>query len=205
MAIDAIYFDGETARDNKVEVTLQPQGLAFSGVGIANRTWNLSGLTAIDPPHAGHPLRLAHDSQPGARLSIRGDEFMQQLLAVAPHLTGGVNPRRVVRLFLWIGGGLTILAGLIYLALSFAPQKIAVLLPDEWSERVGEQMEASLVERAKACHTPAGDNAIAVMLGNLAEGNPDIPPLQVRIYDIPVMNAFTLPGGHIVMTRALIE
>jgi Zn-dependent protease with chaperone function len=130
---------------------------------------------------------------------------MQQLLAVAPHLKGGFNPRSILRLFLWIGGGLAVLAGLIYLTLNFAPQKIAVLLPDAWSERVGEQMEASLVDNAKVCHTPAGDSAIASMLGNLAEGNPDMPPLRVRIYDIPVMNAFTLPGGHIVMTRAVIE
>ena len=205
MAVDAIYFDGETARDNKVVIGLESQGLKISGDGVPVQTWGLSGLTAIEPPHAGQPLRLSHDSQPGARLSIRNDEFIGRLLAVAPHLKGGFNPKRALRLFLWIGGGLTIFVGLIYLTLNFAPQKIAALLPDKWSERVGEQMEASLVEGAKACHTPAGDSAIAAMLSNLAEGNPDMPPLQVRIYDIPVVNAFTLPGGHIVMTRALIE
>ena len=32
-----------------------------------------------------------------------------------------------------------------------------------------------------------------------------MPPLQVRIYDIPIMNAFALPGGHIVLTRGLLE
>jgi predicted Zn-dependent protease len=110
-----------------------------------------------------------------------------------------------MRLALWIGGGLVILAGLIYLTLNFAPQKLAVLLPDAWSKRVGEQMEASLVGRAKVCQTAAGDRAVAALLAILAEGNPEMPPLRVRIYDIPIMNAFALPGGHIVLTRGLLK
>ena len=32
-----------------------------------------------------------------------------------------------------------------------------------------------------------------------------MPPLRVRIYDIPIMNAFALPGGHIVLTRGLLR
>ena len=144
-----------------------PRGLFFRRSGVPSKRGALSGLTAIDPPHVGQPLRLSHDSQPGARLSIRNDEFTQQLLIAAPHLKGGFHPKRALRLFLWIGGGLIILAGLIYLTLNFAPQRLAVLLPDAWSKRVGEQMEASLVKNAKVCQTPAGDSAIAAMLATL--------------------------------------
>ena len=32
-----------------------------------------------------------------------------------------------------------------------------------------------------------------------------MPPLRVRVYDIPIMNAFALPGGHIVLTRGLLR
>jgi beta-barrel assembly-enhancing protease len=205
MTIEAIYFDGETARDNKVRVSLEPQSLKITGDTVSAQTWGLSGLSAIDPPHTDQLLRLAYHRQPGARLIIDDRGFTEQLLTLAPHLKGGFNPRRALHLFAWIGGGLTILAGLIYLTLNFAPQKLAVLLPDQWSKRVGDQMEASLVDRAKVCHTPAGDNAVAAMLATLAEGNPDMPPMRVRIYDIPIMNAFALPGGHIVLTRGLLK
>ena len=205
MTTEAIYFDGETARDNKVVVHLETSGIVFSGEAVFVKTWSLSGLTAIEAPHTGQPLRLSHNSLPGARLSVRNDEFVQQLVAAAPHLNGGFNPKRAMRLLLWIGGGLVVLAGLIYLTLNYAPQRIAVLLPDAWSERVGKQMEASLVDKAKVCNSPAGDSAVAAMLSNLAEGDPNMPPLQVRIYDIPIKNAFALPGGHIVITRGLLE
>lgn len=205
MAVDAIYFDGETARDNRVSADLDVHGIIFFGEGVRPQTWSLGGLAAIDPPHVGLSLRLAHESHPGARLIIPDEGFLAELLALAPHLKGGFNSRRALRLFYWIAGGLVIFASLVYFTLNFAPQRIAILLPDNWSARVGEQMEASLVDKAKVCHTAGGDGAIAAMLGKLAEGNPDMPPLQVRIYDIPIMNAFTLPGGHIVMTRGLIE
>jgi beta-barrel assembly-enhancing protease len=205
MAYEAVYFDGETARDNRVGVSLDPQGITFLSEDGTSRTWSFAGLTAIDAPHAGHVLRLAHDSHPGARLSVRSEEFQAQLLNLAPHLKGGFNSQKTLRAAMWIGGGLAVLAGLAYFTLNFAPQKFAVLLPDKWTQRIGTQMEASLVDSAKVCHTPQGNTALAAMIGRLAEGDPNMPPLQVHVYNIPIMNAFTLPGGHIVMTRALIE
>lgn len=204
MAIEAVYFDGETARDNWVAVSLEASGLHFSGDGVPDRTWGLPGLAAIDPPRAGQSLRLAHRRWRGARLIISDQGFIEQLLTRAPHLEGGFNRKRTLRLFLWMGGGLGLLAGLIYLTLNFAPQRLAVLLPDDWSKRVGEQMEASLVQNARVCQTPDGDRAIAAMLASLADGNPDMPLLRVRVYDLPIMNAFALPGGHVVLTRGLL-
>ena len=205
MAVEAIYFDGETARDNRVLVSLEASGLNFAGEGVPSQHWSLSGLTAIEPAHSSQPLRLSHGSHAGARLNLRNDDFIGQLLIAAPHLAGGFNSGHVKRLFLWIGGGLAILAGLVYLTLNFAPQRLAVLLPNAWSKRVGDQMEASLVAGARNCQTAAGEKAIGALLAMLAEGNPDMPPLRVRVYDIPIVNAFALPGGNIVLTRGLLN
>jgi beta-barrel assembly-enhancing protease len=205
MAIEARFFDGETARDYRVNASLDAGGIAFAGDGVLATVWDLPGLKAVDVPHAGHLLRLAHEGHPGARLSIQSDHFQTQLLDLAPQLKGGFNSRRTMRAAMWIGGGLAVLAGLAYFTLNFAPQRFATLLPDQWTQRIGTQMEASLADNAKRCHTPAGDAALAIMVEHLAEGDPDMPPIQIHVYNIPVMNAFTLPGGHIVMTRALIE
>ena len=205
MEIEAVYFDGETAKDNKVVALLEPSGLVFSGEGVPAQRWGLPGLTAIDPPRAGQLLRLAHRRRPGVRLIISDQGFIEYLLTQAPHIKEGFNHKQALHLFQWIGGGLSILAGLIYLTLNFAPQRLAVLLPDEWSKRVGEQMEASLVQNARVCQTPDGDRAIAALLASLVDGNPDVPSLRVRVYDIPIMNAFALPGGHVVLTRGLLR
>ncbi len=205
MPVDAIYFDGQVARDRPVSVNLDSQGLTFSGDGLPPRAWRMAGLFAVDPPVKGHTLRLAHDSQPGARLVVHDEDFMAELLAIAPHLKGGFNPKRAMKFSLWIGLSLAAFAGVMYFTLNYAPQKIAVLLPEEWRERAGEQMEKALAQGAKFCTTPAGDAALSAMLASLAEGDPDMPPIKVRVYDIGLMNAFTLPGGHIVLTRGLIN
>ena len=205
MAVEAVYFDGETARDNRVVVSLETSGLHFSGEGVLPQDWSLSGLSATEPPQPGQPLRLSHGSHAGARLSLRNDDFSRQLLTAAPHLAGGFSSGHAKRLFLWIGGGLAVLAALVYLTLNFAPRRLAVLLPDAWSKRVGEQMEASLVAGARNCQMAAGERSIAALLAILAEGNSDMPPLRVRVYDIPIVNAFALPGGNIVLTRGLLN
>ena len=205
MAVEAVYFDGETARDNRVVVSLETSGLHFSGEGVLPQDWSLSGLSATEPPQPGQPLRLSHGSHAGARLSLRNDDFSRQLLTAAPHLAGGFSSGHAKRLFLWTGGGLAVLAALVYLTLNFAPRRLAVLLPDAWSKRVGEQMEASLVAGARNCQMAAGERSIAALLAILAEGNSDMPPLRVRVYDIPIVNAFALPGGNIVLTRGLLN
>jgi beta-barrel assembly-enhancing protease len=205
MDVDAVYFDGETARDHKVTVRLGATDIAFDGASVTLKNWGFTGLSAIDPPRAGHLLRLSHSSKPGARLNIRNDEFQLQLLGLAPQLNGGFNSKNAFRAAMWIGGGLAMLSALTYFTLNFAPQEFATMLPEKWTQRIGTQMEASLVGNAKVCHSTSGDAALAVMIGELAEADPDMPPVQVQVYDIPIMNAFTLPGGHIVMTRALIE
>ncbi len=43
------------------------------------------------------------------------------------------------------------------------------------------------------------------MAARLAEGTPDLPPLTIHIYDVPVMNAFAMPGERIVITAELIR
>jgi beta-barrel assembly-enhancing protease len=205
MTTEARYFDGKSAREYKVAASLGAGGIEIAGNDVVSTTWDFSGLSAIDKPAPGHMLRLSHTSQPGARLNIQNDEFQTGLTRLAPQLGGGFNSQKTLRIAMWIGVALATLAGLAYFTLNLAPQKFAVLLPDKWTQRVGSQMEASLVGNAKACHTPRGDQALAAMIGRLAEGDPNLPPVEVHVYDIPVVNAFTLPGGHIVMTRALIE
>ena len=58
---------------------------------------------------------------------------------------------------------------------------------------------------AKRCQTPEGDVAIGAMIAALAEGTPDLPPVSIHFYDIPVLNAFAVSGGNIIVTRKLLD
>ena len=55
MSIEAVYFDGETARDNAVTLTRIGTTLSFQGPEVPVTVWSISGLHPIDPPAAGQP------------------------------------------------------------------------------------------------------------------------------------------------------
>jgi beta-barrel assembly-enhancing protease len=205
MNIEATYFDGKSARDRKVDLRLESNQLIFSGDETTETIWDIKGLHPIDRPSAGQPFRLTHDQQPGARLVIRDDEFVRQLLIKSSHLKGGYSWGDIGSIASWTIGSIAVIAGLSFATLTFLPDRVAHVLPDSWRNRIGKQMEEQLVAGAKLCSSKAGDAAIGTIVARLAEGSPDLPPISVHIYDMPIMNAFAVSGGNIVITRELIN
>ena len=205
MRADARFFDGEIARDHIVVAELTAQGLAIEGLGVAPRVWSLSGLNPISPAQPGHPLRLGHETEPGARLVITQEAFTRELIAQAPHLAGGFNPKRASRVAAIIAASALAAAGVLYLILSYAPQTLAFVLPDSWRNSLGDQVEATLASDGKLCATSANNATLRILGNRLTEGNAEMPAFEFKVYDINILNAFALPGGRIVITRKLID
>jgi beta-barrel assembly-enhancing protease len=203
--INAVYFDGESARDHAVTLRRMGDMLEFSGRDTALNQWPIKGLHPIDAPTAGQPFRLTHDQKPGARLVVRDQAFIDDLLSANHFLKGGYGWGHIRQVLGWTVGGIATLAALGYLTLAFLPQRVATIMPDSWRNRMGEQEIKGLVESARRCDAPAGLAATSAMVAALAEGQPDLPTISVEVYDIPIMNAFAVPGGRIVLTRELIK
>ncbi len=205
MRADARFFDGETALDHAAVVELGAQGLEIEGPSVPRRVWSLSGLNAVAPAQPGYPLRLSHESEPGARLVITQEALSRELIARAPHLAGGLNIRRAGRVAAIVAASVLAAAAVLYLILSYAPQTLAFVLPDSWRQNLGDQVEATLASHGKFCAGSAGNATLRTLAGRMAQGNPDSPPFELKVYDLDIINAFTLPGGRVVVTRKLIE
>ena len=205
MAVMAQYYDGESARIQNVDVKEDGVNLTFSGADTGYTSWNIKGLHAIDPPAPGQPYRLTHEDKPGARLIIRDETFIKSLVARSSHLKGGYSTRDVAHIVGWTVGGLLTVFGIGYFTMTFLPDKVAHVLPNSWRVRVGDQMEAAMVSGSKVCHSTAGDAALSAMIGRMAEGTPDLPAIGVHVYDMPVLNAFAVSGGSIILTRELLD
>lgn len=205
MRADARFFDGEIARDYLVAVELLPEGLAIEGLDVSRRVWSLSGLVAISPLTPGHPARLGHEAVPGARLVITQEGFTRELVARVPHLAGGFNVRKAGR-FTALAVGCTLLTvGILYVVLSYAPQTLALVLPEGMRTRLGDRVEATLASHAKLCATSLDNVPLADLASRLAQGDPDAPLFELKVYDIDIINAFALPGARIIITRKLIQ
>jgi beta-barrel assembly-enhancing protease len=205
MSINGTFFDGEIAKDKAVTVSRVGNDLEFLGNDTPLTRWSISGLHPIDPPQAGHPFRLTHDSKPGSRLVIRDDGFIADLVSAHSHLKGGYSFKHLGQVLGWTAGGLAAAVALGWIAMTFLPSQLAGLLPDRMRNEAGTQVVNSLVGSKKKCENPAGKEALSLMVAALAEGNKELPPLSVEVYDIPIMNAFAAPGGRVVFTNELIQ
>lgn len=205
METSGLYFDGRQAADRVVTIRLEAAGLRFSGSDTPPQLWPMGDLAAIEPPQRGHALRLTCRGQSGARLVIHDDDLAAALAKAAPQLGGGFSLRQISRGAAWVAGGIAVIVAILYLVLQLAPQLLAGVMPDRWRDTVGGQVEASLADGARQCNAAAGQSALGVMIGRFAEGLPGLPPISVKVYDIPVMNAFAMPGDRILITRELID
>jgi Zn-dependent protease with chaperone function len=185
-------------------VRLGSASLAFSGPGTGEQQWAFGELVAIVPFRPGQPLRLGHLQRPGSRLVVHDSGVVAALLRAAPQLRGGFNARRAGRSAAWIAGIAAALALALYLTVQYAPQRLAMAMPDAWRAHIGSEIEESLVQGAKRCEAAAGKAALVAMTMRLAERNAAVPPVIVNVYDIPITNAFAMAGGRIVVTRELI-
>jgi beta-barrel assembly-enhancing protease len=205
MNFHAVFFDGRVAADRPVTVDIDSAGLMFSGAGVSLQNWRFSALQAVDRPVKGTPLRIANNDHPGARLIVADEAAKAAVLHRVPHLAGGLNLARLGRSLGWTATAIAAVALVTYAVVQWMPQTAAFLLPDSWRARAGEQIEASLVEGAKRCDTAAATQAMSAMMARLAEGNSALPAVSVHVYDIPVMNAFAMPGERIVITSELLK
>ncbi len=204
MAIRATYFDGQTARDNDVDLDIAGDHLVFQGNATPVRRWLIADLHSIDSPDPGQPFRITNDKHPGERLVIKDQNFVEDLLQRAPGLRGGYSVRHLGQVFGWTLAGLAGLAAAGYVLLSIAPSLLSPYMPDSWRTRTGKQIEASVTDGVKTCSAASGKSAVGKMIASLSEGN-DLPPLTVTVYDLALVNAFAVSGGRIIMTRGLIE
>lgn len=205
MSVDAVYFDGETARDYTVTLRRVGSTLEFLGEHTPLTTWTIAGLHPIDPPSPGQPFRMTHDQKPGARLIFKDQTFIDDLLQQNSHLKGGYSWRHLGHVFGWTAAGLGGLALLGYISMTILPHHIAKILPSEMKNTWGTQVVNSIVGTAKRCETPGSKAAVSAMVAALAEGGSELPPVSVEVYDMDLVNAFAVPGGRVILTRGLIN
>jgi len=199
------FFDGETAASHAVGLTLIAGGIEISDQAADKvRLWSLSGLEAVDAPLAGQALRLRHTSEPASRLTLPAGPAAEAVLTAAPFLARAINPHRLMRQLAIVAASLVVLAVVGYAVLSFLPQVAANLMPDTWRQRLGDSVERTLIEHNKVCGSGAGLDALAMLDTRLSDSIADAPRFSVEVVALPVVNAFALPGGRIVVSGKLI-
>lgn len=203
----AAFSNGRTGEQVGAQLRLIDQGLEIRDKrdGLMLALWRLDELLPV-PPAAPAPLRLTCRADPDARLTVHDPEIIAQLLRRAPRLA----PRRrpVPAALTWGAGLLGAMAGIVVLchALLWLPGPLAQIIPFRWEVAFGDGMTQPLLQRLGGeCRGQAGQAALADLARRLGAAAGIGIPFQLHVARAPTINAFALPGGHIVLLNGLIQ
>ena len=205
----ARHFDGETPTPRNVIVRLQPDTLIVSGDAMEERWWPLGSVVIVNRGSRVDPVQLELRGERTESLVVTGFGFLAAL-----HAAGG--GRKMKRLDAQ-AVALRVILGLIILAavVLFAtwrwgvPALAAVMterFPSSWERELGVivlqglPLEKYEVKDALVLR-PAGDAFNRL----LEAAPPSAHSYQVHVIRSADVNAYAVPGGHVLVTTALLR
>jgi Zn-dependent protease with chaperone function len=216
METTAGYFDGLRPLRRVAALQLDAEALLLSIDGGPVFRWNYQSIRydGLDGPR----LRL-HREESGAHtgevLELEQGLFADALMARCPSLSGAAAERRRTRTRVlgWSLAAIVSLGALVFYGVPALASRLAVLVPWTTEVSIGTAVEGQILREMsqgapRICSARAdspGTRALRTMTERLS-AHANLPgPVDVKVLDSRVENAFALPGGKIVFMRALIE
>ena len=206
-ATDVVFFDGDRPLPRAV-TSMQVSGdtLAFVA-GDTTHHWPLSGIRAVADTAGGRGTLLRCEGDPLARL-YRPTPFDTGAL---PRPFRPAPPRGRGRLAAWALAAVAAVAVQILVLIPLLADNLAGFIPPEGERALGEatfgQIREALSEAGMApvalCEAPEGVAALSRMTARVTDAG-EI-PVEVFVLNHPMINAFALPGGYVVLFDGLIE
>lgn len=212
----ARYYDGLTARSRAVEVEIAATGLAiFDEAGPVVGSWPGEGIRLVERPREGEPVRLGLAGTT-ARLILDDPGIVEPLRRAAPHLLRRhrTSRRTVGRIALWGVLAVASLAGIVLVLIPLMSAQLAAVTPDSAKYRLGRTVLVHLVDllpgprtasAGRYCANEDGLAALRRLVERLGADLEDRPTVHAVVVNVPLVNAFALPGGIMVFTRGLLD
>lgn len=210
----ATYYDGLRPLPRSASLALSQEGLELSVDGGPAFLWSYRAIRLEE--ESPRPLRF-HREESGARtgevLEVTNPALAAALRARCPALGGSAKERSRLRrrIVFWSFAAIASVVLMVLYGLPALATRLAPLVPWSTEAALGKAVEAEAIRQlggGKTCGE-GGDGPGARALRTLTERltrHAALPgPVEVKVVDSSMENAFALPGGRIVFMRALIE
>jgi predicted Zn-dependent protease len=160
---------------------------------------------ASDSEHEPHAL-LVCARQPGTRLAIEDEALRQSLAALGGPLARAGNRRtRIAPALGGVAAALLATIGLMAFAAEELPNIVAPLVPHTWQQPLGDSVVATMTEDMRRCTGAEGKQALEKLVNRLQQASDYPHTIEVTVVQNPMINAFAVPGGKLVIFSGLID
>lgn len=194
MRVPVWHYDGQSGVRQARELVVAAQGFFLSGAGGETGPFAFADLI----PHGrtdGYP-QYGLRKMPGWRIGFT-DAPPVELAGLLPGKRG--YGRLIDKVGLWPAVGVFVaLSAVVLWLLVTTPPMLVRMIPQSIEKQWGAAMIGDFGGRT--CTAATGTAALAKLAGRLGAGDMD-----VRVVDVPIVNAVTLPGGHIMLFSGLLD
>lgn len=212
------YFDGKTSREYHVDGQFEDTGLRFHADGLENEEfWSFDTIRRL-PDQAADKGVVIHPEGHIGRLIIDNPVSASIVERRAKNLDKReVNHAMRRRAMWWGGAAVASVLLILFVIIPSLANQLAKMLPLEREVALGRaamsQIESFLTfgkddddeDGGLTCSSTAGDAALVKMTERLTATFDNPYPLDVRVFDHPMINAFAVPGGHVVLFNGLLQ
>jgi len=204
-SITAKYFDGRSSQAHIIHCQLDSKGITLEVAG-GNIIWKFEQIIVLERPHDSKPMVLAATQQDTARLVIEDIKAYQKIIPHIPNKHIKVShvhhPWRI--LFIVMAFITAILAFAVWGVPYYAPS-LAKKIPPSWDDRLGQWAIASVASNRNICINEAGVKALQKLAKNLSANQNIDTKFDVQVLDFHFVNAFSVPGFHVVLAKGLLD
>lgn len=189
------HYDGISAARRSPMLVLRDGGFALVEEGRADEAYAFGELVPLGSP--GGFLQFGLKQRQGWRIGF----LEAPPPAIAAHLprAGGYGGL-IDRIGLWPAvAGFALVSAVVVFAVLSAPALVARMIPRAAEARMGDLMVGDFGGRT--CEAPEGVAALDTLARRMGVAG----DVDVRVIDVPVVNAVTLPGGHVVLFSGLLR
>lgn len=207
-SIPARYYDGRTSAAQDVVITLGATLSIAGNDGVPIAAWPLDDIESVTRDDTG-AVRIARAAS-AATILCNDRNFYRALRKRGAGRGRAGRGGRGVRLAAWIAGAAASVALFFVFGLPFLSERIAHGLPEAWERELGDSIVAQVDgafsgTATRVCNATGGQAALTDLTGRLTAVTPPRIPPVVTVLNLPMVNAFALPGGQVVVFRGLLD
>lgn len=205
----ASFFDGDSPVAQDARLLIDADVLWITPDTGAPVRWPLQDVRQLRDIAGRQGVSLRLTTDPLARLFLTHKGVLRHF----PHLNKRAAPQGRGRLLGWALAAVAAVALQIFVLIPLLADNLAGFIPAQGERALGEAtfghireaLDETGLSPVEICENADGVAALTVLTERLNVQDDPAKGLSVAVLDHPMVNAFALPGGYVVLFRGLIE